>query len=72
MSKPPPLTALGQHNDNFVCCPPEALDWTNRRYRILEEIIEYSPDIICLQVSLTSKRLSLKNMEVRRLVKRTA
>ena len=31
------VTALGLHNDNFVSCP-------------LEEIVEYSPDIICLQV----------------------
>lgn len=42
--------ALGEHNDNFVRCPPEALDWGTRRYRILEEIVEYSPDVICLQV----------------------
>ncbi|KAI9565563.1 hypothetical protein GHT06_009355 [Daphnia sinensis] len=41
--------SLGEHNDNFVCCPLEALDWRTRRYRILEEIIEYNADIICLQ-----------------------
>jgi len=41
--------SLGVHNDNFVRCPPEALDWRTRRYRILAEIIEHSPDIICLQ-----------------------
>lgn len=45
------MTALGEHNDNFVCCPPEALDWRTRRYRIMEEIVEYGPDIICLQVT---------------------
>lgn len=45
------ILALGEHNDNFVCCPPEALDWRTRRYRIMEEIVEYGPDIICLQVS---------------------
>ena len=28
----------------------EALDWCTRRYRIVEEIVEYNPDIICLQV----------------------
>ena len=44
------VTALGLHNDNFVSCPTEALQWPTRRYRMLEEIVEYSPDIICLQV----------------------
>jgi len=47
------LLALGQHNDNFVCCPAEALDWRTRRYRILEEIIQQTPDLICLQVLMT-------------------
>ncbi|KAL1457145.1 hypothetical protein WDU94_001806 [Cyamophila willieti] len=41
--------ALGQNNDNFVCCPDEALEWRRRRYQILQEIIAYNPDIICLQ-----------------------
>ncbi|XP_046447618.1 nocturnin-like isoform X2 [Daphnia pulex] len=41
--------SLGEHNDNFVRCPLEALDWRTRRYRIVEEIVEYNPDIICLQ-----------------------
>lgn len=41
--------SLSVHNDNFVSCPPEALDWRTRRYRILAEIIEHSPDVICLQ-----------------------
>ncbi|KAK7087030.1 Nocturnin [Halocaridina rubra] len=41
--------ALGTHADNFVMCPPKALEWNTRRYRILEEIITYMPDIICLQ-----------------------
>jgi len=43
-------TALGQKNDNFVCCPEEALEWRSRRYHIVEEIVEYCPDIMCLQV----------------------
>ena len=43
-------TALGQKNDNFVCCPEEALEWGSRRYHIIEEIVEYCPDIMCLQV----------------------
>lgn len=41
--------ALGQENDNFMCCPDEALDWQTRRFQMLEEILEYNPDIICLQ-----------------------
>ncbi|KAF4530564.1 hypothetical protein B566_EDAN018652, partial [Ephemera danica] len=41
--------ALGQLTDNFACCPEEALEWSSRRYQMLEEIIEYCPDIICLQ-----------------------
>lgn len=41
--------ALGKENDNFVKCPDEALDWNHRKYLIVEEIIEYCPDIICLQ-----------------------
>ncbi|XP_045620387.2 nocturnin isoform X2 [Procambarus clarkii] len=41
--------ALGTHADNFVKCPPAALEWKTRRYRILEEIITHQPHIICLQ-----------------------
>lgn len=41
--------SLGLYNDNFVCCPDEALDWKTRKYRIVEEIVEYCPDVICLQ-----------------------
>ncbi|RZC32345.1 hypothetical protein BDFB_013367, partial [Asbolus verrucosus] len=41
--------ALGQMNDNFVKCPDEALEWNSRKFRIIEEIVEYCPDIICLQ-----------------------
>jgi hypothetical protein len=44
-------SALGQMNDNFVKCPDEALEWNSRKFRIIEEIVEYCPDIICLQVS---------------------
>lgn len=45
------LAALGQMNDNFARCPDEALEWNSRKFRIVEEIVEYCPDIICLQVS---------------------
>ncbi|XP_042226925.1 nocturnin-like isoform X2 [Homarus americanus] len=41
--------ALGTHADNFVKCPPTALEWNTRRYRILEEILAHIPQVICLQ-----------------------
>jgi len=40
---------LGTQNDNFVLVSPATLDWSTRRWRLLEEIIRYSPDVICLQ-----------------------
>jgi len=40
---------LGSKNDKFVRCDPLALDWRTRRWKILEEIIRYDPDIVCLQ-----------------------
>jgi nocturnin len=55
-------TALGEHNDNFVRCPLEALDWRTRRYRIIEEIVEYNPDIICLQVWIYFPYIKFKKM----------
>ena len=39
--------ALSQ--DNFVKCPPEALEWKTRKFRILEELLLYNADIICLE-----------------------
>ncbi|MFT7806546.1 nocturnin-like [Arapaima gigas] len=41
--------ALGEGKDGFVHCPPEALDWAERKYLILEEILTYRPDVLCLQ-----------------------
>ncbi|TRY73758.1 hypothetical protein TCAL_12530 [Tigriopus californicus] len=41
--------ALGTKNDNFVKCPPEALEWKTRRFRMLEEIVLHDADVICLQ-----------------------
>ncbi|XP_050432271.1 nocturnin isoform X2 [Adelges cooleyi] len=41
--------ALGQNNDKFDLCPPEALEWKRRRCHLLEEILRHSPDVICLQ-----------------------
>ncbi|XP_043189108.1 nocturnin-like isoform X2 [Amphibalanus amphitrite] len=40
---------LGVHNDNFTECPSAALDWETRRYRLIEEISHYAPDVLCLQ-----------------------
>ncbi|XP_036372407.1 nocturnin-like isoform X2 [Megalops cyprinoides] len=41
--------ALGEGKDSFVQCPLEALNWAERKYLILEEILTYRPDVLCLQ-----------------------
>lgn len=41
--------ALGEGTDGFVRCPMEALNWSERKYLILEEILTYRPDVLCLQ-----------------------
>lgn len=41
--------ALGEGKDGFTRCPPDALNWQERKYLILEEILTYRPDILCLQ-----------------------
>jgi len=41
--------AIGFHCDNFATCPKEDILWSARKYKILFEIAQYSPDIICLQ-----------------------
>lgn len=41
--------ALGEGKDGFIRCPLEALKWQERKYLILEEILTYRPDIVCLQ-----------------------
>ncbi|XP_072292022.1 nocturnin-like [Eucyclogobius newberryi] len=41
--------ALGEGKDGFIRCPLEALQWHQRKYLILEEILTYRPDILCLQ-----------------------
>ncbi|XP_053311510.1 nocturnin isoform X2 [Spea bombifrons] len=41
--------ALGEGKDNFIKCPMEALKWEERKYLILEEILSYRPDVLCLQ-----------------------
>lgn len=40
---------LGTKKDRFVRCSPVALDWSTRRWRLIEELVRYDPDIICLQ-----------------------
>ncbi|XP_065359369.1 nocturnin isoform X2 [Calliphora vicina] len=40
---------LGQNNDGFVRCPEEALTWENRKFLIVQEILQNNPDIVCLQ-----------------------
>ncbi|XP_072554028.1 nocturnin-like [Paramormyrops kingsleyae] len=41
--------ALGEGTDSFIQCPLDALNWAERKYLILEEILTYRPDIVCLQ-----------------------
>ncbi|XP_056625429.1 nocturnin isoform X1 [Triplophysa dalaica] len=41
--------ALGEGKDGFVRCPMEALNWSERKYLILEEILTCRPDVLCLQ-----------------------
>jgi len=41
--------ALGTGVDQFVRCDPTALHWASRRWRIIEEIVQHSPTVICLQ-----------------------
>lgn len=41
--------ALCHGSDNFILCPKEALDWENRSLRVIEEMLQYSPHILCLQ-----------------------
>lgn len=53
--------ALGQHNDNFVCCPADALTWDSRKYLIIQEIIQNDPDIITLQVSVNHQKTKLES-----------
>lgn len=49
--------ALGQNNDKFDSCPLEALEWKRRRCHMLEEILRYNPDVICLQVDILNKKI---------------
>lgn len=35
--------------DNFIACPKGALKFETRKLRVLEEILRYRPDIVCLE-----------------------
>ena len=35
--------------ENFIKCPLEALKWSNRKLRSLQEILAYDPDVIALE-----------------------
>ncbi|XP_034036912.1 nocturnin isoform X2 [Thalassophryne amazonica] len=41
--------ALGEGKDGFIRCPLDALNWEERKFLILEEILTYRPDVLCLQ-----------------------
>jgi len=41
--------AIGSKLDNFRLSDPRVLDWSSRRWRVLEEILLHHPDVICLQ-----------------------
>lgn len=43
------FVALGEGKDGFIRCPLDALNWQERKYLILEEILTYRPDVLCLQ-----------------------
>ena len=41
--------AIGTKLDNFCLRDPRILDWSSRRWRVLEEILQHRPDVITLQ-----------------------
>lgn len=41
--------ALAEKVDGFVKCPPEALTWESRRWKLLAMMTAIQPDILCLQ-----------------------
>ncbi|XP_060065316.1 nocturnin-like [Ylistrum balloti] len=41
--------ALTQGDDNFILCPPAALQWDNRQLRVIEELVRFTPSILCLE-----------------------
>ena len=45
--------------DAFPLVPPSVLNWAHRRSRLLYEITQHSPDIVCLQVRPAGARTRL-------------
>jgi nocturnin len=43
------LSGLHPEKGGFLGTPPEALDWDSRRWRLLEEIVRFDADIVCLE-----------------------
>ena len=43
------FSAIGTKIDKFVLADSRALDWSSRRWRLLEEILRHQPDLVCLQ-----------------------
>ena len=41
--------AIGYHCDRFATCPDSDLEWSARKWKIIFEIAQYSPDVVCLQ-----------------------
>jgi len=43
------LSGLASGAAGFTQIPSEGLDWSNRKYRIMDEILNRNPDVVCLQ-----------------------
>lgn len=43
------VSALCNADDNYVLCPPEALEWGHRKYTTFAEIARVNPTILCVQ-----------------------
>jgi len=41
--------AIGTKIDKFVLADSRTLDWSSRRWRVVEEIVRHQPDLVCLQ-----------------------
>ena len=43
------FSAIGTKIDKFVLADSRVLDWSSRRWRVVEEILSHQPDLVCLQ-----------------------
>jgi len=43
------LSGLREDRGSFINVDPKSLEWEQRRYRLLGEVVQYSPDIITMQ-----------------------